>query len=237
MGAAMLSILIPSALAALRQIFSPPFRRLLWRSLGLTVLLLLALWYLLTKFLSWFLAAHPLSADYPVIDSVLVFVAGAGLFVGLAYIMPVVSALVAGFFLDEAALVVERTDFPGDTPGRPISFGLSVAYALRFAGLALLVNIVALLLIFVPGVNLVAFFGANAYLFGREYFDMAAARFRPLPEAGRLRVENRATVLTAGCLLAGMVLVPLVNLLIPLFGIAFMVHVHKRIAARPGGVL
>ena len=233
----MISALVPSALAAIRQIVSPEFRSLLWRSLGLTILLLLALWWGLTKLLAWFLATHSLSADYPIIDSVLVFIAGAGLFVGSWYILPVVSAFVAGFFLDEVALLVERRDYPGDPPGRAISFGASVLYGLRFAGLALAVNIVALMLIFVPGVNVVAFFGANAYLFSREYFEMAAGRFRPLPEAAALRRSRRLTVLAAGCLLAGIVLVPIVNLTVPLFGIALMVHLHKRIAAHPTRII
>jgi CysZ protein len=33
-------------------------------------------------------------------------------------------------------------------------------------------------------------------------------------------------------MLAALVLIPIVNLLTPLFGVALMVHVHKRLAAR-----
>jgi len=47
-----------------------------------------------------------------------------------------------------------------------------------------------------------------------------------------MRVENRLTVLAAGALMAALLLVPVLNLLTPLFGIALMVHVHKRLAAR-----
>ncbi|HKH28700.1 MAG TPA: sulfate transporter family protein, partial [Sphingomicrobium sp.] len=139
---------------------------------------------------------------------------------------------VAGYFLDDAAEIVERTDFPHDPSGQALPIGRAVLYALRFAGLSLLVNLAALVLVFVPGVNLMAFFGANAYLLGREYFEMAAARFQPLPEAARMRVENRLTVLAAGALMAALLLVPVLNLLTPLFGIALMVHVHKRLCAR-----
>jgi CysZ protein len=233
----MLSAVLPSAFAALRQILSPQLRGLLWRTLGLTLLLLGLLWYGLSRLLAAFVATHPVSADYPFINGVLVFLAGAGLLVGLLYVLPVTSALVAGFFLDDAALIVERTDFPSDRPGQAISLGKSIGYGLRFAGLAVLVNAVALMLIFIPGVNIVAFFAANAYLLSREYFEMAAARFRTVPDAARLRRENRATVLTGGALLAGLMLIPIVNLMIPLFGIAFMVHLHKRIATRRLGAV
>lgn len=225
-------MLVQAAFAALRQVLSPPLRRILWRSLALTVLLLGLVWYGLTQVFNRYLKGHPLSADYPFLDGLAFFLAGAGLFVALAYILPAVSALVAGCFLDEAAEVVERTDFPGEPPGQAMSLGVSLLYGLRFAGLSLLVNLVALALFFVPVVNLAAFFGANAYLLGREYFELAAGRFRPMPDAARMRAAYRPTVLAAGALLAGMVLVPFLNLLTPLFGIALMVHVHKGLARR-----
>ena len=39
-------------------------------------------------------------------------------------------------------------------------------------------------------------------------------------------------MLLAGTFRAGLALVPVVNLLTPLFGTALMVHVHKRLTAR-----
>lgn len=230
----MIHVLVPSALAAARQTISPPLRKILWRSLGLTILLLGTIWYLLTRGLGYLLAAHPLSHDYPALDTILVVLAGTGLVVGLLYILPVVSAFVAGWFADDAALVVEATDFPADRPGRPLPIARAVAYALRFTGLALLVNLVALALILVPGVNVVAFFGANAYLLGREYFDLAAMRFHSPAEAVALRRAFFGTVLGAGAVMAALMLVPILNLATPIFGIALMVHVQKRVAARAG---
>jgi CysZ protein len=233
-------MLVSAAFAAWRQVFSPPFRRILWRSIALTVLLLGLVWFGLTRLFSYWLKGHPLSTDYPVLDSLAFFLAGAGLFVALAYILPAVSALVAGYFLDEAAEVVERTDFPHDLPGRPLPAGQAFLYGLRFAGLSLVVNLIALILFFVPVVNLAAFFAANAYLLGREYFELAALRFRPPEEAAAMRVAHRPTVLMAGAMMAGLVVVPVLNLLTPLFGIALMVHVHKRLSGalpdrgRPG---
>lgn len=225
-------MLFYAAFAAWRQVLSRPFRTLLWRSLALTVALLGLIWFGVTRLLSYYLQGHPLSTDYPILDGFAFFLAGAGLFVALAYILPAVSALVAGYFLDDAAEIVERTDFSGEPPGRALPLGQALLYGLRFAGLSLLVNLVALMLFFVPVVNLVAFFAANAYLLGREYFELAALRFRPGPEAARMRVEHRPTVLLAGAMMAGLLLVPVLNLLTPLFGIALMVQVHKRLSAR-----
>lgn len=225
-------MLIQAVFAAWRQVLSGPLRRLLWRSLALTLGLLALLWFGLTRLFDYWLKANPLSADYPIIDGFAFFLAGAGILIVLVYVMPAVSALVAGYFLDDAAEIVERTDFGGEPPGRPLPVGTSLLYGLRFAGLALLVNLAALTLFFVPVVNVFVFFAANAYLLGREYFELAAGRFRPLTDAAEMRREHRATVLLAGAVVAGLVLVPVLNLLTPIFGIALMVHVHKRLSAR-----
>ena len=147
----------------------------------------------------------------------------------LVYLVPAVTAIVAGYFLDDVAEVVERQDYPADRPGAALPFGKAILYGLRFAGLSLLVNLVALLLFFIPGINIGAFFVANAYLLGREYFELAAGRFWPAEDVTRLRMEHRGTVLAAGAVLAGLVLVPVLNLITPIFGAAMMVHLHKRL--------
>ncbi|WP_375461003.1 sulfate transporter family protein [uncultured Enterovirga sp.] len=225
-------MIIRSAFAALRQVLSPGLRRIALRSVGMTLILILAVWAILTKGFGYLLEKHPLSLDYPVVDGFVYFMAGAGLIVALLYLLPAISALVGGFFLDDAAVIVEATDFPGDPPGQAMSTGSSIGYGLRFALLALVVNLAALALFFIPVVNIGAFFVANAYLLGREYFEMAAARFRPVRDAARLRRENRLLIMAAGSVLAGLMLIPVFNLLTPIFGIALMVHVHKHVAGR-----
>lgn len=219
-------------LKAWRQIVSPPFRRILWRSLALTLALIVLVWLALTRGVAMLMERYALLVDYPLIDSFALVFAGIGIFIALAFLIPPISALVAGYFLDDAAEMVEGAHYPADPPGRPLSFGRSILYGLRFAGLSLMVNAIALVLLFVPGINLLAFFGANAYLLGREYFELAAGRFQPMAEAAAMRQRNRGTVLLAGLVLAGFVAVPVINLMTPLFGVAYMVHVHKKLAAR-----
>ena len=226
-------MLIRSAFAAWRQVLSPGLRRFLWKSLLLTMALLALVWFAVTRIFDVLVNDRYIGVDHPMIEGLVFFLAGAGVFVALAYLLPAVSAIVAGYFLDDVAEVVERTDFPADPIGRPLPLGLALVSGLRFAGLSLLVNLVALILFFVPVVNIGAFFFANAYLLGREYFELAAGRFHPMPEARHLRQANQGTVLAAGAMLAALVLVPILNLLTPLFGVALMVHVHKHLSARP----
>jgi CysZ protein len=222
-------MLFQAVFAAAREVFSPALRGILWKSIGLTLALLALVWLGLTRLVDYLLTNHSLSADYPIVDGFAFFLAGAGLLIALVYLLPAVTAVVAGYFLDDVADVVERQDYPADRPGAALPFGKAILYGLRFAGLSLLVNLVALLLFFIPGINIAAFFVANAYLLGREYFELAAGRFWPAEDVTRLRMEHRGTVLAAGAVLAGLVLVPVLNLITPIFGAAMMVHLHKRL--------
>ncbi len=76
------------------------------------------------------------------------------------------------------------------------------------------------------------FFLAAAYLLSREYFELAAMRYRPPAEAKAMRKANQAMVFAAGLLIALFVSIPVVNLATPLFGMALMVHLHKGLSRR-----
>jgi CysZ protein len=80
------------------------------------------------------------------------------------------------------------------------------------------------------GFGAVIFFLATAFLLGREYFELAAMRFRSPADAKRLRKAHQGTVFMAGMFIAAFVSIPIVNLATPLFATAFMVHMHKRLA-------
>jgi CysZ protein len=132
---------------------------------------------------------------------------------------------------------VERTNFPNDPPGQELPIARSVWLASKFFLLVLAVNMIALLLLLVPGVNLVAFYLGNGYLLGREYFELAAMRHVSAAEAKRVRRANRLTVLLCGLIIAGLASVPILNLVTPLFATGFMVRIWKRLAAKSGAPL
>jgi len=225
-------MIVIDAIQAFGQILSPPFRRVLFKSIGLTLALLALLWVALTRLLNWWLEGNNLVDSYPWLDAYAALLAGFGLVVALVFLIPPVSMLVAGFFIDDVAALVEKDSFPDDPPGVPLPLAPAMAEAAKFAALSLGVNLVALMLLLVPGVNLLAFFGANTVLLGREYFTLAAGRFRPRAEVAAMRRRSSASILLAGALIAALVLVPVLNLLTPLFGAALMVRVHKRLARR-----
>ena len=86
--------------------------------------------------------------------------------------------------------------------------------------------------IFFAGLGIIIFFLANAYLLGRQYFEFAAMRFHPPAEAKALRKTHAAYIFLAGMTIAVFVSIPLVNLATPIFAMAYMVHIHKRMAGK-----
>jgi CysZ protein len=72
-------LLIRAAFAAWRQVLSGPLRRILWKSLALTIGLLVLLWFGMTRLFAWWLKDHTISTAYPWLDTVASFLAGAGI--------------------------------------------------------------------------------------------------------------------------------------------------------------
>lgn len=221
--------MLDDAITSLKEIFTPAFRSVLLKSLGLTFAFLAALWLILDR-LALSISAGSISAPWLVL--IVKVMTALGLFVGLLFLIAPVSMLVAGFFLDELAEHVETNIYPLGQKGQVAPALQSIWLAVKFSAVSLLVNVVAFGLWLLPGVNAVIFFLANAYLFSREYFELAALRFHPIAEVRNLRERNRLTIYAAGLILAVFVATPVVNLVTPLFGVAFMVRLHKRLATQ-----
>ena len=236
--------MIDAAVKALSQILSPPMRSILWRSIGLALVLVTVLAIGLQRLLSWF-ASHgegwaeamlgpTFHTPLNLLAWVVSIAAGLGVVLGGIFLMPAITSLVASFFVDEVADHVEREHYPAERPGLALPFGLAVTEGTKTALLTILVYLVALPFVFVAGVGFLVFFIATAWLLGREYFELAAMRFRSPADARLMRKENAAAIFTAGLLIAAFVSIPIVNLATPLFGMAFMVHMHKLLSrSRP----
>ena len=235
--------MIDAALKALGQILTPPFRKVLFKSIGLAIAFLFLIGVALSWLLTWLTGEGGLwvettlgsVAHYPVVALgwLLAFAIALGLFVGAIFLMPAVTSLVAGFFADEIAEHVEREYYPADPPGVALPVTRAALEGLRIALLALGVYLLCLPFLLFAGLGIVMFFLATAYLLGREYFELAAMRFVSPENAKTLRKENTGLIFVAGMFIAAFVSIPIVNFATPLFGTAFMVHMHKRLAGGP----
>ncbi|MEM8916480.1 MAG: EI24 domain-containing protein [Pseudomonadota bacterium] len=144
------------------------------------------------------------------------------------FLLPAVIGAVGGLMLDWVAAIVERANYPSLPPGRKQPFSEAIVQAVRFLLISVVVNLVALTALLVPGLHLVVWLSVNAYLLSREYFDLISARWMEPKPARVLRRSNRGGLFLAGLVLAALTLVPFVNLLVPVLGTAFMVHLFHR---------
>jgi uncharacterized protein involved in cysteine biosynthesis len=235
--------MINAAIQALSQMATPPFRSVLLKSVGLAVVFLVLIVIGLQRLFVWLTGAGATWTEawigpgahgpLAVVGWILAIAATLGLVVGAIFLMPAVTSLVAGFFADPIADLVEREYYPADQPGVALPVVTATVEGVKFALLSVVVYLCALPFLLVAGLGAVMFFLATAYLQGRQYFELAAMRFHPVAEAKALRRANAMTVFIGGLFIAGFVSIPIVNLATPLFGMAFMVHIYKRIAGSP----
>ena len=217
--------MLSNALESFVQIFSPPFRTVMWKSLGLTAIVLFLLGLGLDRLAT---SLMPVASTW--LSWMLSIVVALGLIASLTFLAAPTASLVAGFYLDNIADAVEREIDPLGPRGRPLPLPASLYVGLRFAALSLLVNLAVLALTIFTGVGFVAFFVLNGYLLGREYFELAAMRHLPFPQAVELRRQRSFDVFFSGMIVAVFVAVPLLNLFTPLFATAFMTRIIKRLA-------
>jgi CysZ protein len=232
--------MLDAAVKAFSQMLSPPMRSILWRSIGLALVLIVVLAIGLQRLLSWFAtsgegwAEAMLGPGFHTPLNMLAWIvsiaAGLGVVLGAVFLMPAITSLVASVFVDEVADHVEREHYPAERPGTALPLGVAMTEGVKTALLTILVYLVALPFVLFAGAGFIVFFIATAWLLGREYFELAAMRFRPPAEAKAMRRQNAGTIFAAGLVIAAFVSIPIVNLATPLFGMAFMVHMHKRLS-------
>jgi CysZ protein len=234
--------MLEDAANALVQMFAPPLRAVLWKSIGLALALIVVAGIAVDRLIFWLLGSGSASietalgpqAHGPAIALTWLFsvLASFGIVVGSVFLMPAVTSFVASFFADEIADHIERDYYPAEPPGTALPLWLALWEGIKTALLAVVIYICAVPLILVAGFGAVIFFLATAYILGRIYFELAAMRFRPPTEAKAFRRQNATTVFIGGLFIAVFVSIPIVNLATTLFATAFMVHLHKRLGRK-----
>lgn len=231
--------MLNDAAKAFAQILTPQLRAILWKSIGLALVLVVVVAIALQRGMLWLLNWGEVAAQsalggfqtpLTIMVWLLTILTGIGIAAGSIFLMPAITSLVASVFVDDVADVVERQSYPNEQPGTALPLMRSVLEGGRAALLSLVVYAVALPFLLFAGFGFVIFFVATAWLLGREYFELAAMRFRPIDEARAMRKAHAGEVFVAGLLIAVLVSIPIVNFITPVFAMAFMVHLHKRLS-------
>jgi uncharacterized protein involved in cysteine biosynthesis len=158
---------------------------------------------------------------------------GVALFFLMLLLMPALLAIVVSVFFDVIIGEVERRNYPGLPRPRGQSVFEIAAYTLRFTGLIVFVNLVALpLYLMLPGVNFLIAWAVNGYLFAREYFEAVAMRRLPPRQMRELRLTYSGRLFRAGVGVALLKTVPFLNLLMPVVACAYFTHLFHRLPWR-----
>src|SRR5215475_13243439 len=157
--------MIDAAVKALSQILSPPMRSILWRSIGVALVLITVLAIGLQRLLSWFAASGEVWLEgllgpgwhsaLEVLAWIVSIAAGLGVVFGGILLMPAITSLVASLFVDEVADHVEREHYPAERPGEALPFAVAMQEGVKTALLTILVYLIVLPFVFLAGAGFV----------------------------------------------------------------------------------
>lgn len=222
-----MSAVFQSLLKALRQLGDKAVFRVLIKSVLVTTMVFVGLGFGVYYALVWF------AATYSEGGGGLAEAAAAVLLATLAFwfLFRVVALAVLQFFADEIVAAVEAQHYPARAMlARRLPFRRDLANSIRGVIRAIGFNLLALPiagLLLVTGVGAaVVFLAVNAWLLGRELTDMAWFR-----HCGNDPAHNpvaRHERLLLGGAIAGIMVVPGLNLLAPVIGAAAGTHLTHR---------
>lgn len=228
-------MILQAFLRALAQLGDHRFRRVVLLGVLLALALLFAVYAAFLQLMWWL---TPESIDLPLIGPVsgvetLLGWASLLVMLGLSvFLMVPVASAFTGIFLEDVAQAVEARHYPQLPPARTMPMAESLRQSVNFLGLVLAVN--ALALFFYPFAGPAAplvFWVVNGFLLGREYFTLVALRRLTADEVKHMRRRNRWRLWVAGTLMAAPLSLPIVNLVIPVLGVATFTHLFHRLLA------
>ena len=221
-------MILTALLRAFPTIFRPEALRLLAKTLLLTLLIFAVLgaglWWLfhaVRLYLGWGQGAAWSGVAEATVAAVVMIGAGWLLFRAVAM-------AVMGLFADDIVVAVERTHYPqAAMQARPIGAGRSLTIATRSLLRALGWNLLALpfySVLLVTGIGTIGLFLAlNGVLLGKDMAEMVEPRHPDLPPL------SKSSRWLMGLVSALLFLIPLVNLLAPIWSAAMAVHMlHGR---------
>lgn len=208
---------------AFGQLSDPRIQKLIGVSIGIAIAVfagLIALaWYLLgavTALDGWWGDAAQILGVFAIV-------------VVAWFTFPIVTATTAALFADQVVDAVMARHYPDRNLPHKVSMTETILDGTKMAGIALIANVLTLPFLFVPPLYALIAYGLNGYLLGREYFEMPGFRRLPRPEAKALFQRHRGRFVAAGIVIAFLSTIPFLNLIAPVIGIAFMVHMFESV--------
>ncbi len=207
----------------LGQMNDPRVRSVIGKTLALAVLGYVAFVVLIYFLIGW------LAGLAGWLESLAQFGGVIGAVIIAWFLFPSVAAAIAGIFADEVIDAVEAVHYPHLPPSKGVPAISALMDGLKLAAIAIVANLLALPFLIVFPVYILITWGVNGWLLGREYYEMVAFRRLPKAEARALHKAHNGAFTIAGILIAICLTIPFVNLIAPVLGAAFMVHVAQNV--------
>ena len=209
---------------AVRQLGDPRLRGVIWWSLLLSLVLQIAI----AALGIWALRAFA-HFETRWINETIVWFTGTGVVVLAFMLFPASFGIVISIFMEQIADIVEDRHYPELGKARGISIWTGIWTGVVFLVAVVALNLVMLpfyiLALFIAGLGAVLFYAVNGWLTGRMYYEQVALRRMSPAEVKAWRRANSGTLWLTGIIIVFLGTIPVVNLIVPVLGVAAMVHV------------
>lgn len=215
--------MLSAYLRALGQIGEPRIVGLCIKAAALAVLVFALLWAAV-----WWTLDHTTVTELGWLDTVVDWLGILATPLLAWFLFPTAFSATLSLFLEAVARAVEQRHYRDLPPAPGLPFWTALLASLRFLVVLLLANLLLLPLLLLPVLFPAAYYLANGYLIGREYFELVALRRLDPPRAAALRRQHGFETLLFGIATAVLLTVPFVNLVVPVVGTMAMVHLIER---------
>ena len=186
-----------------------------------------------------FYGAHALLADQGWLGWLAGAVGAAGTLVAALWLFLPLATVIASLFVERVAAAVERRWYPNLPPPRPASLSAQLGDGVGLGLRVLAMQAVALIATLVPPhvTGLAIGWLVASWAVGRGLFVPVAMLRMTRDQALQLYRRQRLSVLSLGGLITAAGLVPVLNLLAPVLGVAAMVHLMHQATEGAGRVV
>ena len=215
---------------AVQQLGDPKLRTVVWQSLAWSLVLQIGLgvgaWWALQSFATF---------QWSWVNEAIRWLGGGAVTVLALMLFPASFGIVISIFMERIADIVESRHYPQLGPARGIPVWTGLWSGILFLVTLIVINLVMLpfylVALFVAGLGALLFYGVNGWLAGREYYEQVALRRRDPADVRAWRKANGGTLWIAGMVIVFLGTIPVLNLIVPVLGVAAMVHIAQ--ALRP----
>ena len=213
---------------AIRQLGDPKLRVIIWQSLALSLVLQIAI-----GVLAWWALQSFATFSWNWVNETIRWLGGGAVTVLALMLFPASFGIVISIFMEQIADIVEEKHYPqlGKARGIPIWTGIWTGVVFLFAVIAINLVMLPLYLValFIAGLGAVLFYGVNGWLAGRVYYEQVALRRRDPADVKAWRKANAGVLWLTGIVLVFLGTIPILNLIVPVLGVAAMVHVAQTL--------